>query len=36
MKQYLITKKSGVPWAEIIPESWDVIRGKNILTLHIL
>ena len=33
MKQYLITKKSGVPWAEIIPESWDVIRGKNILTL---
>lgn len=33
MEQYIHVKKSGVPWAETIPASWSVRRGKTILTL---
>ena len=33
MKQYDQMKSSGVPWADTIPASWKVRRGKTILTL---
>ena len=33
MKQYDQMKSSGVPWADTIPASWNVRRGKTILTL---
>ena len=33
MKQYVSMKRSGVPWADTIPETWSVQRGKNILKL---
>lgn len=33
MKQYDRMKSSGVPWADTIPASWKVRRGKTILTL---
>lgn len=33
MEQYLEMKRSGVPWTDMIPSSWSVRRGKNILTL---
>ncbi len=33
MEQYKDVKKSDVPWAETIPASWSVRRGKTILTL---
>ncbi len=33
MEQYAQRKNSGVPWAETIPASWNVRRGKTILTL---
>ena len=33
MKQYVSMKRSGVPWADTIPETWGVQRGKNILKL---
>lgn len=33
MERYAQMKKSGVPWVETIPESWNVRRGKTVLTL---
>ena len=33
MMEYSKYKDSGVPWIGEIPEHWNVLRGKNILTL---
>ena len=33
MEQYANMKKSGVPWADMIPDTWNVRRGKTILKL---
>ena len=33
MDKYPEMKKSGVPWADTIPSSWSVRRGKTILAL---
>ena len=33
MMEYSKYKDSGIPWIGEIPEHWNVLRGKNILTL---